>query len=191
MSGQLAADPWMLKCATSAADFNRRLLRNRPTSFLDLHTNIEQVSQATQPSRFRVQVKGDMTTNICFVEKEVALNLVKTNQKLEANEGLKSVKLEQEWVTVGDSAPSRYPLALMRGQQQNSTSLYCFANLGIPIDSPRSTLGTLRTLRPIFHMDCRDICWALFHSSHFGNNVQCVWDHLLYSKYNVVITLRF
>jgi hypothetical protein len=45
----------MYKCAMSAADFNQRLNRNRPVSFLDLHTNIEQIASATQPQRVIIE----------------------------------------------------------------------------------------------------------------------------------------
>jgi hypothetical protein len=52
---ELTEDNWMYKCALSAADFNQRLNRNRPVSFLDLHTNIEQIASATQPKRVIIE----------------------------------------------------------------------------------------------------------------------------------------
>ena len=49
----------MYKCALSSAEFNARLRAHRPCSFIDLHTNVEQIATGTQPCRVSVQVKTD------------------------------------------------------------------------------------------------------------------------------------
>ena len=107
---ELRADAWMYKVATSTAGFNRRLVRTRPTSFLDLHTNIEQVSQLSQPSRVQVELLSSSRMNFIHVEDQVVLN--KDEQ-------------DQEWKTVSNSdKPSKFPLAIMNDQHQDVTSLY-------------------------------------------------------------------
>ncbi len=101
----------MLKCAASAADYNQRLVRNRPISFLDLHTNVEQVSAATQPTRVRVQ-QAMVDTNVRYVRARVSLE-----------DGD-----EEGWTTVSAPGVSLFPLALMRSQRQDSYAVYVFTH---------------------------------------------------------------
>lgn len=100
---EIKADGWMLKCAVSAADYNRRLVRNRPTSFLDLHTNIEQVSANTQPKRIKVQMAKDETTSFRYIQDKVSI-----------------LNDDDTYTTVHDSShPSLFPIALMPSQYQD------------------------------------------------------------------------
>ncbi|KAI8913339.1 chromatin remodelling complex Rsc7/Swp82 subunit-domain-containing protein [Gorgonomyces haynaldii] len=106
---ELTKDQWMLKCALSAADFNSRLVRNRPTSFLDLHTNVEQVSQDTQPTRVVIQINKKAKLDVDFVEPRIAPDL----------------KDDENWETVYTTDKvSMYPLAIMKEQFQDVTSVY-------------------------------------------------------------------
>ncbi|KAJ3325345.1 PHD finger protein 10 [Boothiomyces sp. JEL0866] len=107
---ELEQDQWMLKCALSAADFNQRLNKTRPTSFLDLHTNIEQVPKITQPIRVLVETNIDYTGNEIKIEKEV---------------NCRPYEPHTQWQVVGNSfEPSKYPLAIMKDQHQDAVPLY-------------------------------------------------------------------
>lgn len=107
---ELEADAWMLKCATSAADFNRRLVRNRPISFLDLHTNVEQVPRATQPSRVMVQIAPKEKLSFAHVQKDVVVEDGNDTSGI--------------WSTVAVcDKTSKYPLALMHNQYQDYASM--------------------------------------------------------------------
>jgi hypothetical protein len=101
---EIKKDAWVLKCALSAADFNRRLVHNRPTSFLDLHTNIEQVSQTTQPLNVGIQSAPGEYSVRC-VQDGVTLDTKDTN-----------------WKHVS-TPQSLFPVALMPDQFQHSFAL--------------------------------------------------------------------
>ncbi|KAI8894495.1 chromatin remodelling complex Rsc7/Swp82 subunit-domain-containing protein [Globomyces pollinis-pini] len=105
----LENDSWMLKCALSAAEFNHRLIFNRPTSFLDLHTNVEQVPKINQSDRILVEMSSKDSGNTLVIDTDVVVNREPSS----------------EWTVVSDSAhPTLYPIAVMRDQYQDTLSLY-------------------------------------------------------------------
>ena len=119
---EMEQDEWMLKCAQSAAEFNHRLNRTRPTSFLDLHTNIEQVCQRYQPS---VVIVEQHLQNVNTLQIE---SLVNTSSNHDG------------WKTVGDTAMvSKYPVAIMKNQYQDQIPLFPhnFTSVDVPNPLPR------------------------------------------------------
>ena len=120
----LEEDTWMYKCALSAAAFNARLAKGRPTSFLDLHTNVEQIAQGSQPSRVLVQVlaEGGQAEHVKG-EKLILQNDVVCNAGAADGETAD----ERKWVTVSTSMdPVLYPVALTKSQFQEVVPLYPF-----------------------------------------------------------------
>ena len=111
----LAKDEWMLKCAQSAAEFNHRqilinsrLNRTRPTSFLDLHTNIEQVCQRDQPKRVVVQAHKNNNGQL----------------QIESEFNFES-RIDPDWTTVGSSSCTNlYPVAIMKDQHVDQIPLF-------------------------------------------------------------------
>lgn len=131
---EISSDEWMLKCAISSADFNRRLINNRPTSFLDLHTNIEQIRSISQPTRVLVEcAEGNQMDFKCIQEE---LNVKNSRKSKKSNNGLKTDRIESKkvsnvsdendmWKVAYDSTESsRFPLALLPNQYQNIIALY-------------------------------------------------------------------
>jgi hypothetical protein len=106
---ELEKDSWIYKCALSAAEFNHRLNRGRPISFLDLHTNVEQIAQATQPCRVLVERNINDHGDVLKIDTDVLCN-----------------SKDPKWVQVGSNEPSLYPIALMKNQYQDQFSLFPF-----------------------------------------------------------------
>lgn len=115
--------PIRYKCATSAADFNQRLNHNRPVSFLDLHTNIEQVPRALQPKSVRVEVDVSFKENFLKVDGGVASD---------HNDKWKSVE--------GDDDDDSFPIALEKDQYSSLLPIY-------PIRFSQDSRSTVKILR--------------------------------------------
>jgi hypothetical protein len=110
---ELKVGSWDYKCALSAADFNSRLLRNRPVSFLDLHTNIEQIPRNSQPLRVLVEKNLNSDTNTIKIDSFIG---TKNQDSFDSN--------NQNWEVAYDSdKPSKYPISIMRDQYQEQLSL--------------------------------------------------------------------
>jgi hypothetical protein len=117
---EIANDEWMMKCTLSAADFNRRLVNNRPSSFLDLHTNIEQVSSITQPSVLNVQYLKTQNLDFKCVQNDL---MIKSKKRKNQSKDKRSIE-EGGWCNVyTDKLASKYPLSLLPNQYQQSVSL--------------------------------------------------------------------
>ena len=115
---QLGTDPWVLKCASSTADFNRRLIRNRPVSCVDLHTNIEQVSQITQPSCINVERLVDARLNFVHVRGNVVVKNDKSTK-------ISKTENNGQWTVVSKpDKEAKFPVALLRDQHQDQSSLF-------------------------------------------------------------------
>ena len=93
----------MLRSIQSAAQFNRKLRHFRPTKFIDLHTEREQVPARTQPTRVGIQVSIKPTSHYS-IDNEIVVP------------GTASYS-DPNWVSL-DANPGRYPIALMPGQVQ-------------------------------------------------------------------------
>jgi hypothetical protein len=106
---ELEKDSWIYKCARSAAEFNHRLNRNRPISFLDLHTNTEQIAKGTQPTRVIVERNIDDNGDVLKIDTDVVCS-----------------PKDSKWVPIGSNEPTTYPLAIMRNQYQDQVSLFPF-----------------------------------------------------------------
>ncbi len=108
---ELENDAWMMRCAMSAADYNRRLLYNRPTSFLDLHTNVEQTSQSTQPNRVYVLKDSDAVLNFDYTDPQITSTPIS--------------EFSPNWKLVSDSSEqTKYPIALLNGQYRGCISAF-------------------------------------------------------------------
>lgn len=106
----VAGDKWMHRCATSAAQFNSRLIQRRPRGFLDIHTNVEQVARSTQPSLVGVQLELGSERMGMVVDAEPLL--------AGPHGGFDG------WVDAGDDGElSKFPVALMPGQFRGVYSL--------------------------------------------------------------------
>ena len=114
---QLEEDNWMYKCAVSAASFNARLRKSRPTSFLDLHTNVEQIAKGTQPERVVVEkMVNEQKRNVILIEKDVLCN----KDEYQENKS-------EKWVPIASSKDDIvYPLAIAKNQYQEVLPLYPF-----------------------------------------------------------------
>jgi hypothetical protein len=166
-------DAWMQKCAASCAEFNARycysllsLNRNRPSSFLDLHTNIEQIQKKTQPTRIRVQVKKS-NEKLFKINKETTTTNVDDadwEEVVQTSDGLKVRHIfqptlngisrkDEEPIVILDEENKLYPLAIMRDQYQSQFSLYPYRfndqdvpkqipTRQEPFDMPPTLLGT-------------------------------------------------
>jgi hypothetical protein len=109
----------MYKCALSAAEFNARLVRSRPVSFLDLHTNIEQIASGTQPARVVVEMNP----------KDQSKDALKLETKVDCFSGSADIinNIRSDWVPVAHSLqPVAFPLALTKNQYQDTVSLFPF-----------------------------------------------------------------
>ncbi|EGF83924.1 hypothetical protein BATDEDRAFT_84646 [Batrachochytrium dendrobatidis JAM81] len=112
ISQELRQDSWMLKCALSAAEFNQRLNKLRPTRFFDLHTNIEQIPLITQPMLVNVEMREGSEQRPFVFDK--ALNIRSPSSKPQSH-----------WINVSDDViASKYPLAIAPQQYQGAFSLY-------------------------------------------------------------------
>ena len=106
---ELSADTWMLKCALSAAEFNQRLNKARPTRFFDLHTNVEQVPLITQPTHVYVELRTDSQQQGLQIEEHPVAKRT-------------TDPADSRWTVVSDT--HRYPIALLAGQYQDSIPLH-------------------------------------------------------------------
>jgi hypothetical protein len=107
---EIADDGPMLRTALSAADYNRRFLHRRPTSFLDLHTNTPQVSQNTQPDRVMAQVALSQKMDFRYVADEIHI----PNSTCEPS--------IVQWLTE-EITTSKFPISIYPLQFKNSFSL--------------------------------------------------------------------
>jgi len=111
---ELSKDAWMYKCALSAADFNQRLNRNRPVSFLDLHTNVEQIASSSQPARVTIEMERGSHHRLASSKKVLVDTSVVCDRVA-----------DPRWQIVSDSLePSLYPLAIARNQYQETYPVY-------------------------------------------------------------------
>ncbi|KAI9094360.1 chromatin remodelling complex Rsc7/Swp82 subunit-domain-containing protein [Phlyctochytrium arcticum] len=119
----LRGDDYLYRRAASAAEFNRRLLAQRANSFLDYHTNIEQVPSLTQPTHVGVQIaKGSLKWPLT-VEPEVVVD--------------QSPSDSNNWLPVPTpKVEEEYPLAIMPGQYQGMLSINRrrFGQPDVPLD---------------------------------------------------------
>lgn len=105
----LKGDDYLYKRVASAADFNRRLILQRPRTFFDHHTHIEQIPSLTQPSTVSVQIKKGTLKAPLTVEQHMVV----------AAQDRKGTWLELP--TSPDE--EKYPVALMPGQYQGMFSM--------------------------------------------------------------------
>lgn len=132
-SEELVADSWMYKCALSSAEFNSRLRAHRPCSFLDLHTNVEQIASGTQPCRVMVQMKtgeeGKESKVFVFRCFRLLVTLTYIQLKIETDVTVNGETDDSEkWKTIASSLEddNKYPLAITRNQFQESVSVFPF-----------------------------------------------------------------
>ncbi|KAJ3120155.1 hypothetical protein HK100_012916 [Physocladia obscura] len=99
----------MLRAAASAADFNSRLrAQRRSNRFLDIHTNIEQVPQLTQPTRVVVKAQDDgLVLEVGFGDAE-----------------LPPEKTLVENSSSSEEEDKKYPLSIMPSQYQGAYSFH-------------------------------------------------------------------
>ncbi|KAJ3166672.1 PHD finger protein 10 [Geranomyces variabilis] len=114
----LNGDDDLYRRAVAAADFNRRLAMQRPRTFYDRHTNIEQIPSITQPHSITVQYKkgtlkaSGSETVIC------ASNL--------SHAGANNVETGNDvWIDLDNPGKDElYPVGILRGQYQGMYSIY-------------------------------------------------------------------
>ncbi|KAJ3156274.1 PHD finger protein 10 [Geranomyces michiganensis] len=114
----LNGDDDLYKRATSAADFNRRLAMQRPRTFYDRHTNIEQIPSITQPLAITVQYKKGT------LQAPGAETVICTPSLSPA--GASGTDTSDEvWINLDDPGKDElYPVGILRGQYQGMYSIY-------------------------------------------------------------------
>ncbi|TPX58836.1 hypothetical protein SpCBS45565_g07905 [Spizellomyces sp. 'palustris'] len=105
----LNGDDHLYRRAASAADFNRRLIMQRPRMFLDSHTNIEQIPSLTQPTHISVQVKQGTLQTPLTVEQQLLSKAV-------TSDGWCNLPIPE--------LDEKFPIAVIPGQYQGTFSIY-------------------------------------------------------------------
>ncbi|KND00733.1 uncharacterized protein SPPG_03849 [Spizellomyces punctatus DAOM BR117] len=105
----LNGDDHLYRRAASAADFNRRLIMQRPRTFLDSHTNIEQIPSLTQPTHISVQVKQGTLRTPLTIEQQLLSKEV-------TSDGWCNLPIPE--------LDEKFPIAVIPGQYQGTFSIY-------------------------------------------------------------------
>ncbi|CAG8668167.1 2657_t:CDS:1, partial [Paraglomus occultum] len=134
---------WMYQSALAIREFNTqlRLHRRDNPKYYDPHTNLEQMPQATQPTRVRIEWASDpqkypsfdvraedRQPEITFVDRETNTLGDLDEEVLEVlPQDVKDIVTEMRERAKSEEAHGweAYPLALMDGQYQSSFSMYC------------------------------------------------------------------
>ncbi|RKO90092.1 chromatin remodelling complex Rsc7/Swp82 subunit-domain-containing protein, partial [Blyttiomyces helicus] len=111
----ITRDDYMFRAATAAAEFNRRLLVNRQRTFLDVHTNIEQVPGLTQPTHVVV----DRLVSAA----RVPADDMSSSPASPVVDGLavlgRAAAPDGVWTPLADDPDAeKYPVAIVNGQYQ-------------------------------------------------------------------------
>lgn len=106
-------DQVMLRAIQSAAQFNRQIQGFRPKSFIDHHTETEQVPALTQPTKVSFQINQNSKHKDKGVfECESRIVMPQDHEYT-----------DPQWEVI-HTEPTKYPIAIMTGQHQNSISIY-------------------------------------------------------------------
>ncbi|KAI8913030.1 chromatin remodelling complex Rsc7/Swp82 subunit-domain-containing protein [Powellomyces hirtus] len=120
ITASLTGDDVLYKRAASAADFNRRLMMNRPRTFLDGHTNIEQIPSLTQPQSIAIQLKKGTWQSPVAVENSVISSPTSNGDAPDFPADPNDV-----WIHIPTlSVEELYPVAIMPGQYQGMYPIY-------------------------------------------------------------------
>ncbi|KAJ3289772.1 PHD finger protein 10 [Rhizoclosmatium sp. JEL0117] len=112
----------IIRSAASAAEFNSRLrAQRRRGRYLDIHTNVEQVPQLSQPTHVLVEKQlGSKEKGMVLEVSFGDIRAKPASSEVEDWMAVGSKEMDQEGVTFGEG----YPVALMLGQYQAGYSVH-------------------------------------------------------------------